>query len=429
MANQPALRVQKMRVDDLVPYAGNAKEHPEDQIEDLANSIKQFGFCDPVGVWHDEGGEPVIVEGHGRVLAARALGMEEIPCITLDHLDDEGRRAYTLAHNQLTLTSGFDMEILQAELDAITSIDMGDLGFELEPPDMLEEGALGGVDEDAPPEDAPPRVSRGEVWQMGDHLLMCGDATSLPDMAKLLRGGVVVDLLLTDPPYNVDYEGKAGTIENDAFSDEQAFRTFIADALTAASEHMAPGAAFYVWFASTHSPALYGAARDAGLTVRQELEWVKNHFTLGRQDYQWMHEPCLYGWKEGAAHYFAPTRCETTVYEDKPDLQHMKKPELLELCERLLQPAEETTALHFDKPLASEEHPTMKPVKLFARLIRNSSRPGDTVLDPFGGSGTTVVACEQMGRSARVMELDPRYCDVILARWEKLTGGEATRLA
>lgn len=226
----------------------------------------------------------------------------------------------------------------------------------------------------------------------------------------------------------MDYQAKAGSIENDRFDDETAFRAFIADAMVAASEHMRPGAAFYVWFASTHSPALYGAASDAGLTVRQELEWVKNHFTLGRQDYQWMHEPCLYGWKDGAAHYFAPTRCETTVHEDKPDLHGMKKPELLELCESLLRPGRETTALHYDKPLASDEHPTMKPVKLFARIVRNSSRPGEVVLDPFGGSGTTVVACEQMGRKARVMELDPHYCDVILARWETLTGGTATRL-
>lgn len=226
----------------------------------------------------------------------------------------------------------------------------------------------------------------------------------------------------------MDYQAKAGSIENDRFDDETAFRAFIADAMVAASEHMRPGAAFYVWFASTHSPALYGAASDAGLTVRQELEWVKNHFTLGRQDYQWMHEPCLYGWKDGAAHYFAPTRCETTVHEDKPDLNGMKKLELLELCESLLRPERETTALHYDKPLASDEHPTMKPVKLFARIVRNSSRPGEIVLDPFGGSGTTVVACEQMGRKARVMELDPHYCDVILARWETLTGGTATRL-
>lgn len=189
MANDPALRVTKMRVDELVPYAGNAKEHPDDQVEQITNSIKRFGFCDPIGVWHDEDGQPVIVEGHGRLLAARELGMEEVPCVTLDHLDDEARRAYTLAHNQLTMTSGFNLEVLQSELDAITSIDMGDLGFDLAPPDMLEEGALAEVGEDEPPDDAPERVSRGEVWQMGDHLLLCGDATSLPDMAKLLRGG------------------------------------------------------------------------------------------------------------------------------------------------------------------------------------------------------------------------------------------------
>lgn len=188
---------------------------------------------------------------------------------------------------------------------------------------------------------------------------------------------------------------------------------------------MRPGAAWYVWLAAMHEPAVHGALVEVGLPPRQELSWVKNHFTLGRQDYQWQHEVALYGWKGGATHYFAPTRCETTVVDDTVNLKKMSKPELRQLLEEIMSPDTPTTVLRYDKPLASAEHPTMKPVALFARLIRNSSRRGDAVLDLFGGSGTTAVACEQMGRDAYLMELDPAYCDVIVERWERLTNKTA----
>ena len=254
-------------------------------------------------------------------------------------------------------------------------------------------------------------------------------------------GGRQADLLLTDPPYNVAYHqndsakwdpklAKQRTdrkvIMNDKFDDEMAFQRFIEDATRAGLQVMRPGAAWYVWLAAMHAPAVFAALEECGIPPKQELTWVKNHFTLGRSDYQWMHEIAYYGWKQGGSHYFAPTRCETTIFDDAVNLKKMSKPELRQMLEEILSPDAATTVLRFDKPLASAEHPTMKPVPLFGRLVRNSSRRGDAVLDLFGGSGTTAIACEQMGRDAYLMELDPAYCDVIVERWERLTEQEAT---
>ena len=239
-----------------------------------------------------------------------------------------------------------------------------------------------------------PQTSPGDVYLLGRHRLMCGDSTKTEDVAKLMNGNSA-SLLLTDPPYNVDYEGSAGKIQNDNMEDE-AFRAFLRDAFSAADEHMQPGAAFYIWHADSEAYNFHGACRDVGWNVRQRLVWNKNALVLGRQDYQWKHEPCIYGWKEGAAHRWYSDRKQTTVLE-------------------------------FNKPQRSEEHPTMKPVPLFAYQIKNNTQPGDAVLDLFGGSGTTLIACEQIGRTAYVMELDPHFCDVIVRRWEMLTGDKAVK--
>lgn len=432
----PQLTVTMCPTASLVPYAGNAKIHTDDQVWQIANSIRDFGFNDPVGIWHDADGKPVIVEGHGRVLAAQLLGMEELPTIALDHLTDEQRRAYVHIHNQTTLVSGFDLEALQAELEALPAFDWGSYGFEAG--EVLE--TLDGVQEDEPLLEAKkPRCKLGDLWALGSHRLLCGDSTD-PAQVERLMGGRQADLLLTDPPYNVAYHqndsdkwdpklAKQRTdrkvILNDKFDDEASFQRFIEDAMAAGKAAMRPGASWYVWFAAMHGPAVFGAMEEVGLVPKQELCWVKNHFTLGRSDYQWMHEPCLFGWKGGAQHYFAPTRAETTVVDDAQSIKKMSKADMRRLLEELLAPDAATTVLRFDKPLVSAEHPTMKPVKLFAQLIRNSSRRGDAVLDLFGGSGTTAVACEQMGRDAYLMELDPAYCDVIIERWERLTGHEA----
>lgn len=434
----PQLTVTMTPTEELAPYAGNAKIHTDEQVAQIANSIRDFGFNDPVGIWHDDDGTPVIVEGHGRVLAAQLLGMDELPTIALDHLTDEQRRAYVHVHNQTTLTSGFDMEALQRELESLPEFQWESYGFELDEvledlPDLADEGEMPEVPEE-------PRTKPGDLWVLGRHRLLCGDSTD-PESVMRLMGGRQADLLLTDPPYNVGYHQNDGkgwdpklakqredrkTIQNDKFEDELTFQHFLTDALAAGNASMRPGAAWYVWFAAMHAPAVHEACSDAGLPPKQELTWVKNHFTLGRCDYQWMTEPCLYGWKGGATHYFAPTRCETSVIDDAVNLKKLSKPELRQMLEEILSPDAPTTVLRFDKPLVAAEHPTMKPVPLFARLIRNSSRRGDAVLDLFGGSGTTAVACEQMGRDAYLMELDPAYCDVIVERWERLTGKTAT---
>jgi len=432
------LRVTMTPTDELVPYAGNAKEHPEEQVEQIAESIRTFGFNDPVGVWHDEQGRPVIIEGHGRVLAARELGLDELPTIALDHLTDAQRRAYVHVHNQTTLTSGFDLEVLASELDALPEFDWQAYGFDV---DELLEPVPDAPEEDVPDAPEEPRTRPGDLWLLGRHRLLCGDSTD-PAQVERLMGGRQADLLLTDPPYNVAYgqeNGNSGwdpvkgkrrkdrkTIQNDNFSDEMAFQRFIEDAMRAGAAHMRPGASWYVWFAAMHGPAVFAACADAGLHLKQELVWVKNHFTLGRSDYQWQHEPCLYGTVAGGSHYFAPTRAETTIVDDTVNLKRLGKADLRRMLEEILSPDAPTSVLRFDKPVASAEHPTMKPVPLFARLVRNSSRRGDAVLDLFGGSGTTAVACEQMGRDAYLMELDPGYCDVIVARWERLTGRKAT---
>lgn len=250
-------------------------------------------------------------------------------------------------------------------------------------------------------------------------------------------------MLLTDPPYNValwqnyspsemkrlHHRQDGLVIKNDQWNDDATFVEFLIKAFSNSLDAMSPGAAFYIWLASTQSANFLEAAKRSGMTVRQQLVWVKNSLCFGRQDYQWRHEPCLYGWKDGAAHYFFDSRTETTVIEDaKPDPKKMTKAELVEFAQSVLTEKQASTVLEFDKPSRSEEHPTMKPVKLFAYLVRNSSRPGDLVLDPFAGSGTTVIACEQLKRRAAVMELDPHYASVIVDRWERLTGKAAERV-
>ena len=421
---EPKLKVERAKVADLVPYARNAKRHDERQVREIANSIEAFGFNDPIGVWTRPDGQLEIVEGHGRVMAAKELGIETVPVIRLDHLDDDARRAYVHVHNQTTLSSGFDDEKLFVDLESIPNYDWSDFGFEM----PQREIDLDEIIEDEPPETAPQRCERGQVWRCGDHRVMCGDSTSATDINSLMRGGQA-QLLLTDPPYNVDYHGRAGSIENDNFGDEMAFSAFLTDALRCACKTMQKGAAFYVWFASSHSPAVYGAITDAGLMAKQELEWIKSQFVIGRQDYQWAHEPCVYGWKDGAGHYFTQSRSESTVIDDAMDTRKMTKTELREALENILQNGIETTVLRYAKPSSSDLHPTTKPVKLFARLMRNSSREGENVLDIFGGSGTTLIAAEQLGRKCYMMELDPHYCDVILKRWEDFTGKSAELIA
>ena len=423
------LKIIYKKTAELLPYARNARTHSDSQVAQLAASIKEFGFNNPVAIDADG----MILCGHGRVMAAQRLGMDQVPTVCLAHLTDIQKKAYILADNKLALNAGWDNDMLKVELEDLkfSDFDLDLVGFSTEELDeIMNQNEEPEVEEDdytvAVPEE--PKAKLGEIYILGKHRLMCGDSTSIQDVEKLM-GEQQADLLLTDPPYNVDYEGgtdKKLKIKNDNMED-QAFRQFLIDVYKAADHVMKPGAPFYIWHADSEGANFRGAAKDMGWQIRECLIWVKNSLVLGRQDYQWRHEPCLYGWKAGAAHYFTDSRAESTVIEDQINVDKLSKDELKTLCKKLLDPGIETTVIREKKPSINDVHPTMKPVKLFGRLVKNSSKRNDIVLDLFGGSGTTIVACEQLNRRAYLMELDPAYVDVIIDRYQKLTNVEVMR--
>lgn len=390
-------QIEHVSVDKLIPYANNARTHSDAQVAQIAASIKEFGFNNPVLISEDG----TIIAGHGRLMAARKLGLTEVPCIKLSHLTPTQRKAYVIADNQLALNAGWNEELLTIELDELLADNFAleVLGFD---PDELKrlmgenEVTQGLTDEDeAPAVEDNPVTKLGDVWLLGKHRLMCGNSTSIEALEELCQGQSV-DMWLTDPPYNVAYEGKtkdALKIQNDSMSDDQ-FRQFLRDSYVAADAVMKAGAVFYIWHADSEGYNFRGAAQDAGWKVRQCLIWKKQTMVMGRQDYHWKHEPCLYGWKDGAGHLWAADRKQTTILE-------------------------------FDRPSRNAEHPTMKPVALFEYQLLNNTKGGDVVLDSFGGSGTTMIAAEKNGRVSRLMELDPKYCDVIVKRWQDFTGKQA----
>lgn len=420
------MKIEKIQIAALTVYDGNTKIHTEAQLEQIAESIKRYGFNDPIGVW---GKNNIIVEGHGRALAAQRLGYVEVPCVRLDHLTDEQRREYTMVHNATNLATGLDDDLVQAELCKLTDARALEL-FGL----ILEEDEASTVQEDDYNVTAAPSlVKHGEVWQLGTHTLVCGDCTE-PETVRVVMGGGSADCVMTDPPYNVDYVGKtkdALRIDNDVM-DEAEFQRFLQRAFRNMGDALKPGGSFYIWLADKRLKTFYDALNSVGLRVRQQLVWVKNTMVLGRQDYQQKHEPCIYGWKEGAAHYFTPDRTKTTVEESDEliNIKQMKKTELLTYCMELQDKlnAEPQTVIREDKPAASETHPTMKPVRLIARLLTNSTKKGDTVLDLFGGSGSTLIACEQLGRKCCIVEIDEKYASSIVDRWEKYTGKTAEKI-
>lgn len=390
------LEVTYRPIESLIPYARNSRTHSDAQVAQIAASIKEFGWTNPVLI-DAEGG---IIAGHGRIMAGRKLGITEAPCIVLDGLTEAQRRAYVIADNKLALNAGWDVELLKIELGdlnaldfdlSLTGFDPGELG------NLLAEKTEGLTDEDAVPETPARAVTvLGDVWVLGKHRVMCGDSTSVDAMQTLVQGQLV-DMWLTDPPYNVAYEGGTKeklTIQNDSMGDDQ-FRQFLRDACVTADTVMKPGAVFYIWHADSEGYNFRGACRDAEWIVRQCLIWKKSSLVMGRQDYHWKHEPCLYGWKDGAGHLWAADRKQTTILE-------------------------------FDKPSRNGEHPTMKPVALFEYQMLNNTKGGDIILDSFGGSGTTLLAAEKNGRHSHLMELDPKYCDVIVKRWQDFTGQKAT---
>lgn len=389
-------------IGEIRPYEKNPRKN-RPAVEKVAASIREFGFKQPIIIDKNR----VIVCGHTRLLAAKSLGMAEVPCIFADDLTEEQVKAYRLADNKVAEFAEWDTDLLEGELDAI-GIDMTQFGFELFSRKEVVEDDFN----PEPPEE--PKSKLGEIYRLGRHRLMCGDSTSQADVKKLVGGGQI-DMLLTDPPYNVDYQGAAGKIKNDSMESSK-FRLFLADAFSAAKNVMKRGAVFHVWHAETEGYNFRGALADSGLQCRQMLVWVKSSQTLGRQDFQRMYEgvitgdtlfdqemeesgyeAMLYGWKDGKGHQWFKKRKEKDV-------------------------------LFFDKPAHSALHPTMKPIKLFDYEMQCNTKEGDRVLDLFGGSGTTIMAAEQNGRVAYVMEYDPKFVDVIIRRWEEFTGQKAVKV-
>jgi len=432
---KPQAQIEYKPLSELKELPGNPRTIKKDQFEKLKKSLQDnadYFEARPI-ILSDRTGENIILAGNQRYKAAKALKMDQVPTITLHGLTEEREREIIIRDN---VNNGeWNVDMLANEWNPDELIEWG-----VEIPDIKAEIEI--IEDEAPePDESQPAKSKlGEIYQLGEHRLMVGDSTKAEDVAALM-GGQMADLLITDPPYNVAY-GQYGsatearalhrrtdhkTIENDKFDDDQAFQDFLVAAYTAADSVMRPGAAFYIWHASTQSHNFTSALKTAGWEFREILNWVKNSLCLGRQDYQWVHEPCLYGWKPGAGHYFRDIRTETTVFDDERPLEELSNKELKELVANYRQ-AVPTTIIRENKPSKSEEHPTMKPVKLIARLIGNSSREGELVLDIFGGSGTTMIAAEQLNRRCYMMELDPHYADVIIERWQNLTGQTAQKI-
>ena len=384
-------------IEQLQPYKNNARLHSDEQVDQIAKSIEEFGFLNPVLV--DD--QNTILAGHGRVMGAKKLGLDTVPTIQIKHLSESQKKAYIIADNQIALNAGWEMQLLETELKELNkdSFDVSLLGFDAKELDkLLYEEKEGLTDEDAVPENLEPRVKKGDLWQLGKHRLLCGDATNVDDLQILFRDKKA-DLYLTDPPYNVDYAGKtkdALKIQNDKFDDDN-FNNFLTDAFKNSAKKIKAGGSFYIFHADLEGYNFRSACKKANFNTRQCLIWSKNSMVMGRQDYHWQHEPILYGWMEGGSHSWYSDRKQTTI-------------------------------LNFARPTKSKEHPTIKPLDIIEYLIKNSSKQEDIILDTFLGSGSTLIACEKTNRSCYGLELDPKYCDVIIKRWEDYTGQTAKLL-
>lgn len=393
------LNVEYLPVDHLTPYAKNARTHSEDQVAQIAGSMTEFGFVNPILI--DETGG--IIAGHGRLMAARMLGLKEVPVLRLRHLSETQRRALMIADNKIAENAGWDENTLRSELQALQDedVNLAMLGFGEEELDKLLaniDGDGGLTDEDAAPEIPVKPVSvLGDLWICGDHKVLCGDSTLIDTYQKLL-GEELADMVFTDPPYNVNYansakdkmRGKSRPIQNDNLGAD--FGAFLYDVCT--NLMMVCKGAMYICMSSSELHTLHGAFSEAGGKWSTFIIWAKNTFTLGRADYQRQYEPILYGWKDGHDHYWCGAR-------DQGDIWFV------------------------NKPVKNDLHPTMKPVELVERALQNSSKTKDIILDSFGGSGTTMIACEKTGRRARLIELEPKYADVIVKRWQEFTGKTA----
>lgn len=379
------MEIVNKNIEEIKMYENNPRNN-DGAVEYVANSIKEFGFKVPIVLDKNN----IIVAGHTRYKAAKLLNITEIPCIIADDLSDEQVKAFRLIDNKAAELASWDNDLLNLELENIKDIDMELFDFQIS---NILDNVVDDEYEVELPED--PKTKTGNIYKLGNHYLMCGDSTNTDDVKKLMNNQLA-DLIVTDPPYNVNYEGKTGDnlkIMNDNMENNQ-FYSFLESAFINLYESIKDGGSIYVFHADTEGLNFRKAMMSSGFKLAECLVWVKNAFVMGRQDYHWKHEPVLYGWKPGASHYFINDRSQSTVLE-------------------------------FDKPIRNEEHPTMKPIDLIAYLINNSSKKDEIVLDLFGGSGTTMIACEQTNRKAFIMELDPRYCDVIVDRWEKFTNQKA----
>jgi len=383
-------RFEKVSIDKLIPYARNARTHSKEQIKQLRASLREFGFVNPCIIDKDYN----IIAGHGRVMAAKEEGIESVPCVFAEHLTDAQKRAYILADNRLALNAGWDDEMLGVELSDLqaNAFDLSLLGFSDAEMNKLMGGMENAKDDDFDVDaelHKPTLTKPGDLWLLGNHRLVCGDSTK-PETYTLLMEGKAANLVVTDPPYNVNYEGNAGKIKNDHMAGD-AFYQFLLDAFTQMEKVMAQDASIYVFHADTEGLNFRRAFTEAGFYLSGTCIWKKQSLVLGRSPYQWQHEPVLFGWKKSGKHAWFSDRKQSTIWE-------------------------------FDKPRKNGEHPTMKPIPLLAYPIVNSSMTGCIVLDPFGGSGSTLIACEQTGRVCRMAELDEKYCDVIVRRFIQQVG-------
>lgn len=389
---QTTTEMQLVATDKLIPYVNNARTHSAEQINKLRASLREFGFINPVIIDRDHN----VIAGHGRIAAAKAEGIDEVPCVFADHLTEAQKKAYILADNRMALDAGWDEEMLKVEIEALQAedIDLALTGF-----DEKELASLFDTDTDAQEDDfdvdaeleKPCVTQSGDIWTLGKHTLVCGDSTKEDTYAALMDGRKA-NLVITDPPYNVNYEGTAGKIKNDNMAADK-FYQFLFDAFSNMANVMADDASIYVFHADTEGLNFRKAFADAGFYLSGCCIWKKQSLVLGRSPYQWQHEPVLYGWKKKGKHQWYTGRKESTIWE-------------------------------FDKPKRNGDHPTMKPVPLLAYPIRNSSMANSVVLDPFGGSGSTLIACEQTDRICLTIELDEKFCDVIVKRYIEQVGSD-----
>ena len=416
------MKLETVAIADLLPDPNNARAHDEKNLKAIEGSLKQFGQRKPIVIGQDG----VIVAGNGTVEAAKRLGWTDIDAVRVPaDWDADQIKAFALADNRTAELATWNKAVLEQQLLELESagVAISDFGFETPELPLTDVATF---EDEAPELPEEPTTKLGDVWQLGPHRLVCGDSLN-PETVATALNGERADCVFTDPPYNVAYEGGTKdklTIQNDDMSDGE-FSDFLYKFYKAALDNTKDGGPIYVCHADGSSVAFRNSMVKAGWLLKQVLIWVKDSLVLSRQDYNWQHEPIIYGWKAGAAHAWYGPFTNTTVLDNKEELSNLKKDELLDI---LLAGFETSTIVREKRPRRNDLHPTMKPISLVARLLKNSCVANNLVLDPFAGSGSTLIACEQLGLRAGVVELDPRYCDVIITRWENISGKKAEKI-